>query len=659
MPTPPSLLSCHNCRARKVRCDKERPCGNCQRSKSECVFPLQRAARRKQGRRHEELLRRLDHLESLVDGLGGEVAITARQSTKQESEDSEEAHDEASEAATEKGTEWMTGVVKPLLLAPRGEHHGPREDGAYPVMKGDGGRYLGEDFWTSLSGEVEGLRELLNEPTSDDEEDASTHFSSPPIGGDHYERRLMNSLFLFSGDMETTDLRWLHPPGPHIEALSNIYWDRVDVIFKVLHRPTISPLLKSAAADSLAIPKGGGEEALMFAVYFAAVTTLSPTECLEILGRDKPTIVGQTRHCLEIALSNADFLNSTDMQVLQAFVLYLVCLRSHNKTRSAWTLVALAVRIAQDLNLHRDGALTGFSPYETEMRRRLWWQIVVLDIRACEDRGSFPLISLELCSTKVPLNINDEDIEPNSRFAPTEREGYTEMTFSKLCQEASAVAPKFFSPIPANIDDEHKRDHWQHQIQEEVERFREKMAKMFLIHCKPEVPIQYVVIKVVQIILTEFWLLVHYPIQTRRFAFKSKATKKEVLDAAVTHLEIDYEVVMHPLSTKFSWYFDTYVEWHPIAVALAELCVQTRGPHVERAWRVVDTIYERARSLVTDVSLWRPVKKLYQKARLARELALKEDAEKNQQQIKQSPTQKSMSYSPPAPSSKPRPSVTS
>ncbi|KAK7531546.1 fungal-specific transcription factor domain-containing protein, partial [Phyllosticta citribraziliensis] len=657
MPTPPSLLSCHNCRARKVRCDKERPCGNCQRSKSECVFPLQRAARRKQGRRHEELLRRLDHLESLVDGLGGEVAITARQSTKQDSDEPEDLHEEGSEVATERGTEWMTGVVKPLLLAPRGEHHGPREDGSYPVMKGDGGRYLGEDFWTSLSGEVEGLRELLNEPTSDDEEDASTHFSSPPVGGDHYEKRLMNSLFLFSGDMETTDLRWLHPPGPHIEALSNIYWDRVDVIFKVLHRPTVNPLLKSAAADSLAIPKGGGEEALMFAIYFAAVTTLSSTECLEILGRDKPTVVGQTRHCLEIALSNADFLNSTDMQVLQAFVLYLVCLRSHNKTRSAWTLVALAVRIGQDLNLHRDGALTGFSPYETEMRRRLWWQLVVLDIRACEDRGSFPLISLELCSTKVPLNINDEDIEPNTRSPPAEREGYTEMTFSKLCQEASAVAPKFFSPIPANIDDEHKRDHWQHQIQEEVEHFKDKMQEMFLNYCKPEVPIQYVVIKVVQIILTEFWLLVHYPIQTRRFAFKSKATKKEVLEAAVAHLEIDYEVVMHPLSTKFSWYFDTYVEWHPIAVALAELCVQTRGPLVEKAWKVVDTIYERARSLVTDVSLWRPVKKLYQKARLAREQAIREDAEKSQQ-IKQSPSQQSMSYSPPAPSSKPRPSIT-
>ncbi|KAL1392547.1 fungal-specific transcription factor domain-containing protein, partial [Phyllosticta capitalensis] len=637
MPTPPSLLSCHNCRARKVRCDKERPCGNCQRSKSECVFPLQRAARRKQGRRHEELLRRLDHLESLVDGLGGEVAITARKGTKEEPHEDEDAQgeeeEEESEATTEKG-EWMPGVVKPLLLAPRGgDHHGgPREDGTYPVMKGDGGRYLGEDFWTSLSGEVsqikssvEGLRELLNEPTSEDEEDASTHFSSPPVHGDNYEKRLMNSLFLFSGDMETTDLRWLHPPGPHIEALANIYWDRVDVIFKVLHRPTISPLLKSAAADTMAIPKGGGEEAIMFAIYFAAVTTLSSTECLEVLGRDKPTVVGQTRHCLEIALSNADFLNSTDIQVLQAFVLYLVCLRSHNKTRSAWTLVALAVRVAQDLNLHRDGALTGFSPYDTEVRRRLWWQIVVLDIRACEDRGSFPLIALEQCSTKVPLNINDEDIEPNTRFPPQEREGYTEMTFSKLCQEASAVAPKFFSPIPANIDDEHKREHWQHQIQEEVERFKERMQKMFLAHCKPEVPIQYVVIKVVQIILTEFWLLVHYPIQTRRFAFKSKATKLEILEAAVTHLEIDYEVVMHPLSIKFSWYFDTYVEWHPIAVALAELCVQTRGPHVERAWKVVDTVYERARSLVTDVSLWRPVKKLYQKARLAREQALQAD----------------------------------
>ncbi|GME54187.1 putative transcriptional regulatory protein [Neofusicoccum parvum] len=616
MPTPAHALSCVTCRQRKIRCDKVHPCSACRRSGVECVFPAQRAQRRKQGRRNEELLRRLDHLEGLVDRLGGEVAVAAHAATGEPLAQPEDAPSD----------DFMAGVLLPHVLQPRVDQGTPREDGTYPVMKEDGGRYLGEDFWTSLSTEVEGLRELLNEPESDDEPDTGhTSVSSAPTHVP-YEKRLMNSLFVFSGDIEATDLRWLHPPGPHIDALSDVYWDRVDIIFKILHRPTFEPLLKTAAQDAASIPKGAGYEALMFAMYFAAVTSLTAEECTALLGKDRTNLASQFRHCCEISLANADFLNSTDLQVLQAFSLYLLCLRCHNKTRSVWTLIGLAVRIAQDLNLHRDGAVTGFSPYDTEMRRRLWWQIAVLDIRACEDRGSFPLIDHSLCSTKMPLNINDDDISPDMRTAPPERVGCSDVSFSRLCQEASLVAPRFFSPVPASVDDDQKREHWQTKIQQEVDRFKERLHNKFIIHCSPSVPIQYVILQVVHIITSEFWLLVHYPIQTRRYAFKSKATKQEILDVAITHLRIDMELEIHPVSAKYKWYYDTYVQWHPLAVALAELCVQTRGPLVDRAWKVVDAVYERARSRVTDVSLWRPVKKLHQKALKARAQALRAPA---------------------------------
>lgn len=50
---------------------------------------------------------------------------------------------------------------------------------------------------------------------------------------------------------------------------------------------------------------------------------------------------------------------------------------------SLWTLLGVAVRIGQGLGLHRDGTSLGLSPFEIEMRRRLWWNIVVLDARVC------------------------------------------------------------------------------------------------------------------------------------------------------------------------------------------------------------------------------------------------------------------------------------
>lgn len=93
----------------------------------------------------------------------------------------------------------------------------------------------------------------------------------------------------------------------------------------------MDPLLRAAAQDAAAIPQRGGIEALIFAMYFASVTSLSPDECRTMLGKDRTDLAAQFRHCCEISLANADFLNSTDMQVLQAFCLYLV---GHQNMRS-------------------------------------------------------------------------------------------------------------------------------------------------------------------------------------------------------------------------------------------------------------------------------------------------------------------------------------
>lgn len=69
---------------------------------------------------------------------------------------------------------------------------------------------------------------------------------------------------------------------------------------------------------------------------------------------------------------------------------------------------------------------------------------------------------------------------------------------------------------------------------------------------------------------------------------------------------------------RFAWWRDGYPQWHALAVALAELCVQTEGALVERAWRTVDKILPVWREKVADShrgALWRPIRKLLRKAR--------------------------------------------
>lgn len=81
-------------------------------------------------------------------------------------------------------------------------------------------------------------------------------------------------------------------------------------------------LAASESLDHLTI--GEGQEALMFAIYFAAVATLSQEECFSIFHEDKDRLSIRYKFNIEAALTNADFLNSMDLVTLQAFVLYLV-----------------------------------------------------------------------------------------------------------------------------------------------------------------------------------------------------------------------------------------------------------------------------------------------------------------------------------------------
>lgn len=61
-----------------------------------------------------------------------------------------------------------------------------------------------------------------------------------------------------------------------------------------------------------------------------------------------------------------------------------VGMRSEGLCDSLFVLSGMTIRLAQTMGLHRDGKALGLSPFETELRRRLWWHIVHLDFRAAD-----------------------------------------------------------------------------------------------------------------------------------------------------------------------------------------------------------------------------------------------------------------------------------
>lgn len=185
------------------------------------------------------------------------------------------------------------------------------------------------------------------------------------------------------GYMSTNvDMLKLHPPPEQIPKYWNLFKENVDPLVKLIHIPTMEPKIFDAMTHLSHLPKG--LEALMFAIYYGAVTSLQQHEVVQVLGYDQETLLARYRFGIEQALARAHFLDTEEIIVLQAFVLFLVLLRRNDDARIFWTLTGLVVRLAQALGCHRDGSHFDMSPFECEMRRRLWWHVCILDSRASE-----------------------------------------------------------------------------------------------------------------------------------------------------------------------------------------------------------------------------------------------------------------------------------
>lgn len=300
-----------------------------------------------------------------------------------------------------------------------------------------------------------------------------------------------------------------------------------------------------------------------------------------------------------------------------------LCVRCNDNTRLSWTLTALAVRIGQALGLHRDNFHASLSPFLREMRRRLWWQILVLDLQASNDRGSDPVIALNSFNTKLPLNVNDEDLNPEDTTEAVERDEFTDMTFSLVCREIfrtvrelNYVPVSEFSRPTHDID-----DHWR-QRRDMVIACRRRIEEKYLRHCTTEQTYHRGTRMIADVITASMWLQTYRPLQRREESTESfRIPYPGILHLSLEVLEKAHEINNDPTCDPFRWLSRIYVQWHPLAVMIAELCVQTEGPIVERAWNVVEAMYQETANTVADSDkgmLFRPIKKMYEKAKRVR-----------------------------------------
>ena len=339
---------------------------------------------------------------------------------------------------------------------------------------------------------------------------------------------------------------------------------------------------------------------------------------------EKTYLLKQYRFGVEQALARAGFLNTTEIVTVQAFVLFLVCVRRHDDTRFVWSLTGLAIRIAQSLGLHRDGSKFGLSPFDTEMRRRIWWQVCILDTRASEDHGSDGGILQQSFDTQFPSSINDSDIDPEATEPPVPRPGVSEMTFCLIRYEICKLSRVLSCDL---LGEGFSQDAAKQETLEDKERVvkecSERLEEKYLQYCEKAGPLYWVAATVARLIMAKMSLVLYHPLtQPGKPNCLSQDIRDRLFMASIEIIECS-QVLENEASTKqWGWLFQTYVQWHAIAYILGELAIRPPSLIVDRAWHSMDNIFKDwggAGAKTKTGMLWQPMRTLMVRARRKRE----------------------------------------
>ncbi|KAH8170623.1 fungal specific transcription factor domain-containing protein [Sarocladium implicatum] len=221
-------------------------------------------------------------------------------------------------------------------------------------------------------------------------------------------------------------------PGLAIR-LWHLYLERVNPLLKITHIPTLQPAVMKAAGSLQNTPLE--YQALLFAIYIIGAISISHDEAHHMIGMPRDDAIERFTKGLKIVLVQLDFVKNYNMVVLQALVLYATALQGRYDRHAAWVLNGTVLRIAQKMGYHRDGEALNLPPFETEMRRRIWWQIISNDVKYALfsglNRSLFPVH----WDTKRPSNLNDADMYPGLTAPAKDRNGPTEMAYVLITTE--------------------------------------------------------------------------------------------------------------------------------------------------------------------------------------------------------------------------------
>ncbi|KAJ5154578.1 uncharacterized protein N7500_010017 [Penicillium coprophilum] len=340
--------------------------------------------------------------------------------------------------------------------------------------------------------------------------------------------------------------------------------------------------------------------------------------CRVELDEDKDEVLKKYRAGVESSLAKADLSKSSDMTVLQAFLIYIACSRFCDKGSDIRMFLGNAIGIALKMGLHRDAFASRLPPFEVEMRRRLWWQIYILDISTAEESGTTPRILESWFDTKLPSNVNDASLDPDMKEPPRNCSGKTEMMLSLTRSEISTFARKII------FSDQFCEENCYPVLSTPekstaIDLTKEKVEQQYLLHLDPSIALDYFTIISSNLILAKLKLAVIKPRARQDQSILTHVSFRKVCTEILQRIAV---LKRYKKGKQWLWSLPDHNEWDALTCLLINLSLDPKGDVLDSAWHAVNETYDYLRTdeYVRRDYRWENIEELRTKALFSRDM---------------------------------------
>ncbi|OAL73210.1 fungal specific transcription factor domain-containing protein [Trichophyton violaceum] len=269
-----------------------------------------------------------------------------------------------------------------------------------------------------------------------------------------------------------------------------------------------------------------------------------------------------------------------------------VSIRPATNPASLSSLLSVAVRIAQRIGIHSESMYSTWPPLEAEIRRRLWWSLVVFDNRICEmsDYGTTSLNPSWDC--RIPLNMNDSGLQPKMKASPAIADYKpSEMIFVVWrCQLADFIRysafhldftnPCFNKVMAARSSHIEEARH--------LVALERTIEEKYLASCNSESPLHYMTIWTIRGYIAKYRLLQHYTLNAKK---QPDPLHTIGIFYALRMLECNTNLMDSPRIKGYLWLVQFHFPFLAYIHLLQDLKRRPVENHTDTAWKAMTHNY--------------------------------------------------------------------